>query len=549
MKKIYLLALVFIFIFSVFIYAEDDERTWDEEDKVNKLPGEIETGSCVAEDNGSIVDVEDFIFNLGIHSPVNSWAAAVDFRSAFLIKEKFRLGITGYFFNELPTYEEKDEKLWWEDASGAEDELKNEDKNKEYDWDNIDNQLYVYLGLKMKNNVHLAFMLGGGTDINDYHTIEDAFTASYDAAGAINAPYTKTVKSEIIRGYGFVDLGVGIKFENAFFKTPLIKYLSIYEKATLQINGNQDLSGTLGSTKTETEWYSVASDAKESENVIDNQYNYFGFYNNGGVLLNLDLKNSISALGVLEEFNIGVGLDYYIGLRYYSNYYQKDNTDYVLNSTVNTHLAGEHANETFDYKIDAYLNGGFSIPLFFELKPAKAVEMKLSYRPELDITYYKYERNHSMDEEDAGVDVSYEDPTYTYQRTIYNITHNIGMRFRFIFPKVVRLSIGGTFRIAHNITDTEEKQDSDVRKWANGTETPVIPGSNEIIDEKNKSGNIDQTINPFLELDFEIVKDLAVITIGWSPNIAFILNVDTNLLNLANWYLSCIIKFDHRRLK
>ena len=246
---------------------------------------------------------------------------------------------------------------------------------------------------------------------------------------------------------------------------------------------------------------------------------------------------------------VGIGLDYHIRFRYYSNHYQKDNTDYVLNSTVNTHLAGEHANETFDYKIDAYLNGGFSIPLFFELKPAKAVEMKLSYRPELDITYYKYERNHSMDEEDAGVDVSYEDPTYTYQRTIYNITHNIGMRFRFIFPKVVRLSIGGTYTIAHNITDTEEKQDSDVRKWANGTETPVIPGSNEIIDEKNKSGNIDQTINPFLELDFEIVKDLAVITIGWSPNIAFILNVDTNLLNLANWYLSCIIKFDHRRLK
>jgi len=148
---------------------------------------------------------------------------------------------------------------------------------------------------------------------------------------------------------------------------------------------------------------------------------------------------------------------------------------------------------------------------------------------------------------------TYTDPTVISEQTYFWLTHKIGVRFRFIFPKVVRLSIGGTLIIYHSWNYFKFNRDSDFRKYSDGSETSFNSSY------ENNDGNtasITNQINPFLELDFEIVKDYAIITLGWSPlvtlNYSPILgsSIDTaekvsstNILNLACWNLSAIVKF------
>ena len=256
-----------------------------------------------------------------------------------------------------------------------------------------------------------------------------------------------------------------------------------------------------------------------------------------------------------KRFRIGVGLGYDFGFRFYNDYHESNLTEYK--QIVGLYLPGEYFKTNTQYTIKLHFDGNVNIPLFLELKPIKAVEMKLSYMPNFNFTLTQHEEQYIEDDLQAGSDAaSFTDPIISEIRRNLVINHDIGLRFRFVFPKVVRLIIGATFNIEHSMVYTETKQDSDTRTMADGSEvqSPITGQPNHT---KNYPTHqiISNNIAPFIGLDFEILDGFAVISIGWSPR--FIFDgapntetdvVATNILNLANWTASCVMKFDPNNL-
>jgi hypothetical protein len=559
MKRLFLTFLTFIFAIVMLNSEEERKNIWDQEDKVSKLPGELTSNSAVYEDNGSIVDLKNYIIDLGIQTPVNSWvhngapAPSIYFRTGLILKENILFSLSGSFYNYL-TFSDKNEKTYWSSSSGI---VKTEDRDKTYDWTAINNSLSALLAYKVNDKIDLGFLFGGGTSIDRYLTTEDKFSAEYTSSGVIASNYDKIEKATYKEGNGFINAGVGIKLNKILFNLPYVNYVSVYEKFNFLINGNGGLGSIASqnySETSETEHYSSALNSREYSKTLDYAYTYFGFSNFGGGLIEFNLKNGIGTLNSLNVFNIGLGIGYTLGFRYYNKSYESANIEYK--NTSGLFVGGDYDNNMTEYKIKSYLNGGFNIPICLNLQPVSAVEVKISYTPDFYFNYINYEKYSTGDTKQSGSTKSYTDPDVKYKKTDYTFTHNVGVRFRFVFPKVVRLSLGGNLQIIHKWYDLETKRESDTREYSNGTKTTI--GSS-VYEKENKTGSLTQKLNPFFEMDFEVVKDYAVITLGWSPLVTLNAtgslvgsSVDstdkisaTNILNLACWDLSVIVKFNN----
>lgn len=517
-----------------FKLSEDSDYKWDSQDYI--------------EDTSTIADIQDFIFDFYVGSPVDAWGVAIDFRTGYLLPKSFRLGITGSFFNNLDNMTDQDDKEWWQDADGNKDELKEETLFKQQQWTAIDNTLFAYFGWQFNDNINLGFELGGGTDIDDYTVKEYDYTKTYDTNGDVNANWTNEALTSKM-GFGFISAGAGVSFAGDLFSPELINGLSITERVTFNIAGNGNTTGLNPTQRIVQNTYDLDEEKIQSIKSKD-IYEYFGFNNTGAARIDLYFHKAFNSLGFMNMFALLVGFDYNFGFRYYSKHYS-----YVKTTD---HVTDDFTKNTDQQNINYFLNGGCGIPIGLHVRPVNAVQMRITYTPAFNIVATKYSETDIVETEIGGVNTVVTNPENFFIDNDFNVTHSVGFRLRFVFPKVVRLTLGGEYTVTQAFTYDENWYDDNVGTTVvDGSETKFVAG---VDIEKNKTLTyaVGHTINPTLELDFEIVKDLAFITIGWAPIVTLGSGVfgpdgqpnttteirTTNIFNLACWNLSGVVKFN-----
>ncbi len=541
MKKLRFVRKLFLICFFVFaVGIVSAESTWDQEDKVNLLPGDLVKSSRVLDNNGSIIDVDQHTFDFGIKSPVNSYNVAIYFKNAILLNEFLTLGLYGFFNNNLTGSSDVNNKTYHIDpVKFTKNALQSEEVFKQDSWSSINNTLFIYLAIKNKAPIDMGLFVGGGSSIDSFTKKYNDYTKTYQLDGkTLAAGYTNET-IEQFNGSGFFTLGYGLKTMEKLYKNTPIKELSFNFRLRLDF-------GDSGKNDTKLITY---NDLKQNvkTNYTDNKNFYFQHQYNLNFFLLLDLTKDISIFKKIEAFNFIAGVNASIGLRHYIGYENKSGTNYNLADSG--YLANEYYSTTTSREYEASLGVYASIPVGLELTPVKAVEMKISYVPTLTWAYTKYSQTGKYSDLQNAVNTSFTDPAVKTMASSLTISNDVGFRFRFVFPKVVRLSLGASYSVTTTIVGNGQIIDDVIRDMAVGADVqhPYLT----IRDNLATLGSTAHTINPLLELDFEIVEKYAVLTIGWQPLVNLNQGAATtdaatsasNILNLANWNLSCIVKF------
>lgn len=561
MKKIIVLLLLMLGSFYL--------QAYDEEDSIDSL--------------GYINTIDSYILDLNVSSPVNSYIPAINFKTGILLPMEITLGLNGYFFNGLEKTEDFTNESYTSDTDGKPDYLSKKSRSDKFKMEIIDNNLTAYLGYKLLHNLSLNFMLGGGIYIPEYEVINEEYKFNYNADGSykILSPGTddhKVNSLEKITGYGNLKFGIGLNMEKEFFQTEIINSVIMTESFSFDINGkgkpeNLIVLGNTGIISSgfdgdnsdyynERQYFIDASKSK-SHKIIDNEtFEYFKFNNEGYFEIALNLSDYFINLAFLNRLRLNLGLGYSLGITAYLK--SKDITDIFYDSDVLGHQSDDYNTMITDYQFGNHLEIGALLPISIDLRPIKNVQIKLGYTLDFTTTFIDYTAQYSENHKQLGAEQSFTDPIVKVSSQGYNIDHEIAVRFRYEFPKIVRLSMGAYYYIEHTINNNKISIEDNKRKWEEGN-TTAGPYS-DIIDATNflstdmssplNSSKIIQSISPILELNFEIVKDFSTLTVGWQPNLTWDYNnptnedvIASNILNLANWEISNVIHFSPENMK
>lgn len=544
MKKLFLLLSAFVGI-SLFAQTTTNapvvptvrENIWDQEDKIEALPGKsMRTG------DESIVDATEFIIDVNANRPNYSglgvMAPQINLKTALILTESITLGISTSFYNTVISSKNVKEYTYAKDLTGNKTFKNSENVDKTDEWGHIDNYVKAYLGLNLIENIGIAVYFGGGSDIDSYKKITEKYTKSWATENTLAAGYDLTKNSVYSTGYGYLDFGAGVKLASGLFGVDLINQVAIYETFRFKINGTGGKvfsdddktdfydSGSVNSADETVETYD-ATGAVASTRKVQYKYNYFGFRNDGGVLLDLAL-NTLSIFSNMDTMGLGIGIKYDVDTRIYGDNYSE---------TVSVESAtGVKVENKYIYKSPAYTVSHFAIPLSFDVAPVSAVTVSLGYEPGFEFIYKKVTYN----EEYSATVGGYKRPEIKYERLDAVITHTVNAGFKIVFPQVVRLNMGVDYKVTQTIAKLVESRDSDSQSNSTGADT-IIGGN--IYETENLVYSVAQTVAPNLELDFELVKNNAILTLGWYPAVALASSADTNLLNLANWSATMVVKF------
>lgn len=499
-------------------------------------------------------DPQDFILNPGflplvtdniidcyIHSPEDAWSTAIDFRTAFLINEQFTFALYGSFFNNLNDSNDQDDKTWYEDANGNPTVVETHTKERFYDWNAINNVMYALLGWKYSDSLYLGFRFGGGTSIPDFYKKSVDYLKTFTAAGVLSAAYDdETMLNK--RGFGFIYAQVAINFRENFFSNGVFHHLRLNQHVRVDVAGNGSVTGG-SSQQTLTSTYNTAN-TLTATSTDESKYRYTGLYYGGNLAGEIPLHKLVNALAALDKFSFIFQVNYQVGFRIYSAH-----EEFLLNKNE---VSGDY---TLDQstgpnsldKIKFYMNSTASIPLFFNIYPINAVQISFGYSPGLNLTT---SFRHATDYDEnrvGGVLTTITGPTNKIWDTNITITHGFMAQFQFVFPKLVRLTLGGNYTLTQTIQYDKDWYDDDVETTVTGGVTTTAPAG--VVIDKNISTThtIAQAINPYLGLDFELFKGMTVIQLTWNPKMAFNDTADSNILNLACWTISTVIKFNKKK--
>jgi len=505
MKKILALLFVFMMIFSTTIFAWDD----DDDDAIDNLTaiGKLAT----------IIPIKHYLFDLNVHTPLDyqrpsypttsasDWHSAIPvpgffFRVGLPINDMIKLGIVGQFHNAGTFTNQKTE------TNDATNTFKETETIVERDnWTSIRNTVDVYLGLQLNPSIYLAVVLGGGTDISNWTLTKHNDNKTFDNAGNTLAGST-AVEGETKNGSGIIRVGAGVNLKGDLFNAPVLAYMDVKQLFVIRVAGNGSITGgNTDNTKTTT-WTGVNT---TSLTEVNNKYEYFAFQYLGDVYAEFELKNVVSNLSNWNRFRAISGLYYEISPRFYSSHITSTQVAGVF--TVNTNTT-----------VNGYLYSRVGLWGGFDIRPIEAVQIRFRYNPVFDINYKNYEETVL-----SGVVTK-----YTNNSTI-RVIHNFDARTRFIFPKVIRLTLGARWGVTQTITVNEQEVSNPLSKQ-NPYWTYAVSMN---------------AVSPTLGIDYEIVKDYAIIETSWNPVIVLADSADTNLLNLANWALTTVIRIDPKKLE
>jgi len=504
MKKLLVLICILLMVITTNFFA------WDDDDAIDNLTaiGKFAT----------IIPIKHYLFDLNVHTPLDytranypttsasDWHSTIPipgffFRVGIPITDMFNLGIVGRFHN-AGTFDNKTT-----ETNDPTNTFKQSETILVKDnWTSIRNTLDVYLGVQINPSIYLAAVFGGGTDITNYILTQQDINKTYNAGGNTLAGSSE-YKGEEKNGNGIIRLGAGVNIKGDLFNAPILAYMDIKQLFVLRILGNGSMTGANSVDTTQTNWTGVNT---TSVTEVKNKYEYLGFQYLGDVYAELELKNVVTNLANWNRFRVLAGLYYEISPTSYISYQQKTTTDGVDTTNILTTVKG-------------YLYSRVGLWAGFDIRPIEAVQIRVRYNPVFGITYREYTT------EDKITNIT---TTFSNNSTI-NVVHNFDARTRFIFPKVVRLTLGAKWGITQTIGVNEQEISNPLTKQKPFWTYSVAMNA----------------VSPTLGIDYEIVKDYAIIETAWSPIFVIGSSPDTNLLNLANWSLTTVIRIDPAKLK
>jgi hypothetical protein len=354
------------------------------------------------------------------------------------------------------------------------------------DWDDLKNELDIFIGLTPVENLMMAIFVGGGCNYSQYTTTEK--TADYDAADSLSS------YQEEKTGYGFGRFGVGFLLDGPMFNDK-ITYLNI--NADLIIGAGDD--GTLVNK----------SDNKLAGKQITSTYAYLK--SNIWVEAPVSLK-SIPGLENFKRFNLRPAVLAIIAGNVWTNGKTIDDIDVSDTYTVK--------NKPMDYD--------------FFIRPSLELDLQGNSNHRFRLRYglgiFVNGGTSSTDTTTAGTTVKGKETVNT------NVTIRVGdvrARYRIIFPKFVYLETEARYRVDQDLVYTK----TTVKEASPGFEVGDV-----ITDTVTQ--RVRHRVTPKIKLGIDF--DVCSLTFGWKPDIT--ISQDSNILNWANWDVAFVLQFDPKSL-
>ncbi len=572
-KKFLVLVLL---VSSIFVFAQEGVETEVIEDEVVKSEVVKELYPWDAEDNISsltrMTRMKQNVLDFNVSSPEDTKSAAIDFKIGFLLKNGFKLGIDGYFYNSQTENVNYENKSYRYDSSGIpiSGDLAYWHTNKAKTWDFIKNSLDIYLGIPLKNDIFLHAMIGGGSNYDEYGKVYDRKELFYDSAGNLNIDSDRDfqISNSIVDGSSYVNLGFGFNLGDNFFKNDFVSMIAGFDKFNVILGGEGKANNLMvlnstglttanfegqGQSFNQKETYFISGTKDSVRNIIEHteDFGFWGIENEAFVKAYIDFNKGIDSLKDYARFRFSPAFGFRFGTDIRKDNFDKKVIQYK--SAYNGHIDEDSLIEQTDYDFLSDLNIGFYIPLTFEVRPTSDVQFKAYYTFDFDADVSKYTARYKQRHTQNGTTTSYVDPLITFSENSYTFNHMLKVRFRYEFEKIARLALGTAYNIEHYSSDNSVKAANNSRVNGDGTQGVAPYGS--VLDatgynksdptEAGSAGLFKQTIAPFLELDFKVKGDNSVITLGWKPTVNMVGSTlaDTNLLNLANWQVKVVVKF------
>ncbi len=537
---------------------------WDEEDKIDRL------------DLVNIID--NFIFDFTVFSPVGTYSPEFVLSNAYLINDDIILCIKANIMNTLD-YTNAFNNTSYDNLG----EIIYKNTVDSYKWSAINNSLYAYLGYNLTDSAAVNFMLGGGTHIDELSETKNDYELNY-TGGLLNITDWELNGNKrsgnTSSGYGFLEAGIGFRFTEGLIGAPVFSSIKGYDIISFNINGtglsesvvvlntngilNSGFDGN-GVSYLEDKYYFQNNTAGEIRNRVQNneQFTYFRVANEIYSDMELDLHRVVPALTGFNRFRLIPGFGFKIGYRNFSESFDERLTEY--NADYAGHVSGDYNIQKTTYNYTYDLNLDINVPFFIEIRPISQVQMKFGYIFNMSAYFNQYTAQYSEDHVINGANQSFTDPLITVNYNSFIFDHEISVQFRVEFPKVVRLTLGADYNIYHGIANSSIKIPDNIRRYTDGTtgnanySSPTDPIQNTINFDPNSgapfiplnTATFLQQATPKLELDFELVEDYFTLTVIWNPVISWDwanptneMVTATNIMNLANWEISAVVKFN-----
>ena len=306
-----------------------------------------------------------------------------------------------------------------------------------------------------------------------------------------NSNYTDTTSDEKL-GYGYLNFGAGINLTSDFFKdkAPVISQIKIDTFFDFQINGNGSPANAASTFATVYTYDTTNS--KIARTITQNRYSYFGFLNSGRILLDLHLNKVVKDLDTLSLFAITTAFSYALGTKYYYDYFNKTQNDNLVN---NDYAINPFTTSKFDY----HLIGKIGVNVELDVRPVEAVQIRLGYGFVYDGVVYKTISSSITDTSALGVRTVVTNPESENITGRSTLNHTVEARFRFVFPLIVRLTLGGVYNVTQTIVRTEDSHKSNtVKTDVNGAVTETL-GTVSVDKNIKTTYTVNQVVNPYLD--------------------------------------------------
>ncbi|GEM_PF-6329096 len=555
MKKFATAGLVLL-CFSMQIHAWDEER--DIESEIY-LPG-ISKNVL----NFRLVDplhvAEDFYIGLG-----------------FALSYNWKISVIGEFENQATQAVSELSREYHANGDGSLGGMSRETKENSFTAGPIKNILHAYVGYVVGDKASFGFSFGSGLDYGRWETIEMKYDHHFTTAGLIDilnpGVDDRRLTSKRFAGEIPIKLGFGFSFLNQPFVNRTDDILDSQEwlYSVGRLNSSHKLHvGILGAGgapaglpvlnasgislaafdgagdqyNSETIFVQDNSNLQKSYSVAHNEsFSWVKLRYDGMVETEIDLdKWAISAFQSWYRLRFIPEFDAWFEMKLYGQTMDQSATYYYDSSFGPAWDNGDYQIRTTVYGMAPEFDFGVQLPFELDFRPTKVVQVRLQYIPKLGFHLLNYTAQYSESTLKNGSNVSFEDPVLTGSFFRMDHAHTAGVRFRFEpFPEF-RLTLNGTWTLATYSENYQLSAKDNIRKTAGGGQ---IAGPYTQIPASNKSeGAWTQTVETAMVFDWALIPNQATLTMTWSPSLTIAGPVDSSVLNLSNWKIQAVVRYD-----
>ena len=555
MKKIFLMVMMLGTLGLVF--------SWDEERDISNeiyIPG-----------------ISKNIFNFQVRDPLHL-VKEFYLGLGLILDENWKLGIVGQFQNEVLSTVNDLSRSYHQNPDGTLGGIQSETKENSFIGGPIRNLLYSYVGIKLAEKINIGFSLGGGLDYSKWESTDVKYQNNFTTSGLLNI-LNPGIDDNRIRSYRYQGSSpIQIGFGMSLLERPFVNsqdnqidekefFYSLWRlntqhrlrfgilgagsaPATLPVLNSSGISlspfnGAGDQYFLEQIVYRNNTNLEKSYSTVHNEnFTWFTVRYDGMVETEINMHDwELFSFQGWDRLRFIPELDAWFEWKFYGNTIDEESTYYY--EAIFGHINGDYNIRKTVYTIFPHLNFGTQLPFELDFRPTKEVQIRFLYTPLLGFEILNYDAQYQEDHIQNGVNVSYKDPKLTGSYFRLDHRHSVGVRFRFEPASVFRIALGGTWTWSSYAETSTLKSNDNVRRFFNGTTGPgpytQIPANNKTL------GSWTQSVASQLEINYQLVPNLATFNFRWEPSLTIVTPQDSNILNLSNWNIQVIITYESKQ--